>query len=50
MFSSLTYLCRVLESIQAGQRLPESRFAPIKLAAKSQSSVSAMLRSKQDQA
>jgi len=40
----------VLESIQAGQRLPESRFAPIKLAAKSQSSVSAMLRSKQDQA
>lgn len=39
----------VLQSIKAGQRLPESRFAPIKLSAKSQSSVLGMLGSKQDQ-
>ncbi|KAJ4992230.1 DNA repair protein REV1-like protein 2 [Stagonosporopsis vannaccii] len=33
----------VLESIKAGRRLPESRFAPLKLAQKSQGSVYAML-------
>lgn len=44
-----TDMCRVLESIKAGRRLPESRFSPLKLAAKSQNSVVGMLRTKQDQ-
>lgn len=39
----LTDICRVLESIKVGRRLPESRFAPLRLAQKSQSSVFAML-------
>ena len=39
----LTDICRVLESIKAGRRLPESRFAPLKLAQKSQGSVFGML-------
>ncbi|KAF1931864.1 uncharacterized protein M421DRAFT_2482 [Didymella exigua CBS 183.55] len=36
---------KVLESIKAGRRLPESRFAPLKLAQKTQGSVLSMIRS-----
>jgi len=39
----LTDICRVVDSIKAGRRLPESRYAPLKLAQKSQDSVFAML-------
>lgn len=40
---TLTDICRVLESIKAGRRLPESRFAPLKLAQKTQGSVFGMM-------
>jgi hypothetical protein len=43
---------RVLDSIKADRRLPESRYSPLKLAPKSQNSVFGMMRasnSKQEQ-
>jgi hypothetical protein len=40
---TFTDICRVLESIKAGRRLPESRFAPLKLAQKTQGSVFGMM-------
>ena len=39
-----TDMCRVLESVKAARRLPESRFSPLKLAQKTQNSVFGMLR------
>lgn len=40
---TLTDICRVLESIKAGHRLPESCFAPLRLAQKTQGSVFGMM-------
>jgi hypothetical protein len=40
----LTDIRRVLESIKANRRLPESRFSPLKLAPQSQTSVFEMMR------
>jgi hypothetical protein len=40
---TFTDICRVLKSIQAGRRLPESRFAPLKLVQETQVSVFGMM-------
>ena len=40
----ITDICRVVESIKANRRLPESQFSPLKLAPKSQNSVLGMMR------
>jgi hypothetical protein len=42
--SDAANICRVLKSIKANRRLPESRFSPLKLAPKNQNSVLGMMR------
>jgi hypothetical protein len=42
--TQITDICRVLESIKANRRLPETQFSPLKLAPKSQNSVFSMMR------
>lgn len=44
LLSDTFWNCRVLESIKANRRLPESRFSPLKLAPKGQNSVFGMAR------
>jgi hypothetical protein len=38
------FASRILDSIKANRRLPESRYSPLKLAPKSQNSVFGMMR------
>jgi hypothetical protein len=47
-----TDMCRVLDSIKANRRLPESRYSPLKLAPSTQNSIFGMMgaaSSKQEQ-
>jgi hypothetical protein len=39
-----TFLCRVLQSLKLGKRLPESQFTTLKVAAKGQQSVYGMFK------
>lgn len=43
LITTVTDICRVLESIKRGCRLPESRFAPLKLAHENQGTVFGMM-------
>lgn len=48
LYVDITDICRVLESVKANRRLPESRFSPMKLAPTTQNSVLDMMRAKKE--